>query len=481
MSRNPLVRSLFGSIKGQIFVVFAVTFISLAALTLLNLWNLSTVKSRLLLGDRYYDLLNNILEMRRFEKNFLFYDDVASIREGKYYIKLVDSIVSDLSSDIINITDQKTFEKFRGALGDYERLLGLYETEGKAAADPDQIRSRGKELTDLADQFLRVKQDRIRKALVEVSILPFPILGIFLLLMLLVIKLVSLGLLRPLEVLQTTIQGVASGNYSPTSYDGLQTDEMHGLIVAFNRMAQELEVNQEHLLQARKIAALGTFTAGIAHEINNPLNNISLTAETYLEEYADRMDAEAKELMHDILSQADRASEIVKNLLDFSRTERPDRVSIEPREIVRSTVALVKNQIMLAGIKLDVEIPEALPQVCGNLRGLQQVFMNLLLNSIQAMREGGTITISVAADQPDFVRFDVRDTGAGMEPETVEHIFEPFFTTKSAGRGTGLGLAVSYSIVKRHGGQIEVESEVGGGTVFRILLPTARAEELGTN
>ncbi len=291
MSRNPLVRSLFGSIRGQIFVVFAVTFISLAALTLLNLWNLSTVKSRLLLGDRYYDLLNNILEMRRFEKNFLFYDDVASIREGKYYIKLVDSIVSDLSSDIINITDQKTFEKFRGALGDYERLLGLYETEGKAVADPDQIRSRGKELTDLADQFLRVKQDRIRKALVEVSILPFPILGIFLLLMLLVIKLVSLGLLRPLEVLQTTIQGVASGNYSPTSYDGLQTDEMHGLIVAFNRMAQELEVNQEHLLQARKIAALGTFTAGIAHEINNPLNNISLTAETYLEEYADRMDA----------------------------------------------------------------------------------------------------------------------------------------------------------------------------------------------
>ena len=389
MSRNPLVRSLFGSIKGQIFVVFAVTFISLAALTLLNLWNLSTVKSRLLLGDRYYDLLNNILEMRRFEKNFLFYDDVASIREGKYYIKLVDSIVSDLSSDIINITDQKTFEKFRGALGDYERLLGLYETEGKAAADPDQIRSRGKELTDFADQFLRVKQDRIRKALVEVSILPFPILGIFLLLMLLVIKLVSLGLLRPLEVLQTTIQGVASGNYSPTSYDGLQTDEMHGLIVAFNRMAQELEVNQEHLLQARKIAALGTFTAGIAHEINNPLNNISLTAETYLEEYADRMDAEAKELMHDILSQADRASEIVKNLLDFSRTERPDRVSIEPREIVRSTVALVKNQIMLAGIKLDVEIPEALPQVCGNLRGLQQVFMNLLLNPYRPCAKGG--------------------------------------------------------------------------------------------
>ena len=109
------MRWLFGSIKGQIFIVFAVTFISLSALTLLNLWNLSTVKGRLLLGERYYDLLNNILEMRRFEKNYLFYNDVASIQEGRYYLQLIDSIVSDLSGDIINITDRKTFEKFRGS------------------------------------------------------------------------------------------------------------------------------------------------------------------------------------------------------------------------------------------------------------------------------------------------------------------------------------------------------------------------------
>src|SRR5208337_1622280 len=118
-----------------------------------------------------------------------------------------------------------------------------------------------------------------------------------------------------------------------------------------------------------------------------------------------RMDAEAKELMHDILTQSDRACEIVKSLLDFSRTEHPARSSIEAKEIVRSTVALVKNQIMLAGIKLDLEIPEALPPVRGNLRSLQQVFMNLMLNSIQAMPNGGTITVRVAPAGPDFVRF----------------------------------------------------------------------------
>jgi signal transduction histidine kinase len=294
--------------------------------------------------------------------------------------------------------------------------------------------------------------------------------------MLLVMKLVSLGLLRPLKLLQSTIQGVAGGNYSPASYEGPQTDEIHGLIGAFDRMARDLEANQEHLLQARKMGAIGTFTAGVAHEINNPLNNISLTAETYLEEYGDTMGPDAKELIDDILIQSSRACEIVKNLLDFSRVEHPVRTKLDASEIIRSTAALARNQIKLSGINLDMDIPDALPSVYGSLRSLQQVFMNLLLNAIQAMPDGGSITISAAPDPPDFVRFEVRDTGVGMKPEDIEHIFEPFFTTKSVGQGTGLGLAVTYSIVKRHGGRIEVKSEIGRGTVFTIFLPVVEAE-----
>ena len=474
---SPTLRWLFGSIKGQIFIVFTVALISLSALTLLNLWNLTAVKGRLQKAERYYDLLNNILELRRFEKNYLFYNDDTSLQEGRYYLNRIDSLVAELSPDIMDITSRKTFEKFRDALDNYDGMLSHSETEGRAAANPDQMRRTGKELTDFADEFLRIKKDRIQKAIVNVLILPFAFLAVFLLLMLLVIKLVSLGLLRPLRLLQSTIQGVAKGEYSPASYEGLQTDEIHGLIGAFDRMARELEANQEHLLQARKMGALGTFTAGIAHELNNPLNNISLTAETYLEEYADEMDADARELINDILAQSERACEIVKNLLDFSRTERPDRTNLEAREIIGSTIALVKNQIMLGAIDLNLEIPDRLPPVHGSLRNLQQVFMNLLLNAIQAMPNGGSITISVAPAPPDFVRFDVRDTGMGMKPEAIEHIFEPFFTTKSVGHGTGLGLAVSYSIIKRHGGRIEVKSEVGSGTVFTILLPAAGKTE----
>jgi two-component system, NtrC family, sensor kinase len=166
----------------------------------------------------------------------------------------------------------------------------------------------------------------------------------------------------------------------------------------------------------------------------------------------------------------------VRNLLDFSRTERPAFNALRPADIVRSTVSLIRNQVMLAGVNLEVDAPEELPAVTGNLRNLQQVFMNLLLNAIAATPAGGNIRV-LAQDEPgDMVRLEVRDTGSGMSPETLQHIFEPFYTTKEVGRGTGLGLAVTYAIVKRHGGRIEAHSEPGQGSTFTVRLPKAPGE-----
>ncbi len=468
---------LLSSIKGQIFIVFALTFFSVFALMLVNLWSLSTVKTRLGLGERYYELLNDVLEVRRFEKNYLLYHDRDSLLEGTAYLKKIDSLASELSGDMIRVTGPDTFNSFVTNLKAYEQVMADYESSKNRPPEKEQIRLQGKALVDHAEQFLAIKQQRIEKALLQTSTVPFAFMAVFGILMILVMKLISAGLLRPLGVLEATTQRVAKGDYSPTSYQGLHTDEMFGLIQAFNRMAQELESNQEHLLQARKIAALGTFTAGIAHELNNPLNNISLTAETLIEEYREKLEPEAAELVNDILFQAERAGEIVSNLLNFSRTEKPAFESLDVKEVVRSTVALVKNQIMLAGIKLDLDLPEGLPPIHGHLRQLQHVFMNLLQNAIQAMPDGGTIAIGAHTSGPDFMRFDIRDTGVGIKPELLQHIFEPFFTTKSVGRGTGLGLAVGYSIVKRHGGRVDVSSEVGKGTVFSVFLPVARVGE----
>ncbi|EPR44263.1 integral membrane sensor signal transduction histidine kinase [Desulfovibrio sp. X2] len=467
--------SLYGSIKGQFLIVFALTFLSVSALTALNLWSLTTVKNRLLLGERYDDMVNDILEVRRFEKNFLLYGDPGNLEESGDYLRRIDAVVAELTPDIADVFGKEAMARFAASLAAYEETMTSLAPAGSKSRD--EIRAQGKDLLDQAMHFLTYKRERIHETIVRTSLLPFAFLAVFIFLMILVIKLVSQGLLRPLAVIRLTTARVARGDFSPIVYDAHRIGEVAGLIEAFNRMAHELEANQEDLLQARKIAALGTFTAGIAHELNNPINNISLTAETLLEEHGETLDEDGRELAGDIVVQAERAGDIVRNLLDFSRTEKPAFMNLAPINVARSTANLVKNQVMLSGVTLSLDVPEDLPRVRGNMRNLQQVFMNLLLNAMQATPSGGAIDFSARDAGDGHVRFDVRDTGQGIAAEVLEHIFEPFYTTKEVGRGTGLGLAVTYSIVKRHGGRIEVESEPGKGSTFKVYLPKAPPEE----
>ena len=472
--REGTLLNFFRSIKGKMFLVFALTFVSAGLLTVLNLFTMDTVKSRLLMGERYEFLLENILEVRRFEKNFLLYGDGASIEEGNSYLGRVGELVAELAPDIADVVGQQECASFKRALASYADSVRSFSAGTRA--NREEVRARGKALVDFAQSIIQTKRARIHSTLKRASVLPFAYLGVFLLLMVVIIKLISRGMLRPLDVIRVTTERVARGDFSPIPPDPGQMGEIAGLMGAFNRMAHELESNQEDLLQARKIAALGTFTAGIAHELNNPLNNISLTAEAFLEVHGEELDEDGAEMLADITTQAERASEIVKNLLDFSRTEHPTFVSLAPEDIVRSTVALVRNQVMLSGVRLEVSVPDHLPPVLGDLRTLQQVFMNLLVNAMQATPPEGVITLLAGADRSgDFVRFEVRDTGSGIPPEAVQHIFEPFFTTKEVGRGTGLGLAVTYAIIKRHGGRIDVKSEPGQGAVFSVYLPQVRS------
>ncbi|TVM31530.1 sensor histidine kinase [Oceanidesulfovibrio marinus] len=470
-SRYSRMRTFWRSIKGKIFLVFFSTFISVAALTLLNYWSMSMVTDRLHLLERYEDLLNNVLEVRRFEKNFLFYNDPTSLQESLEYLQRIDVIFEELGADIRQVIGNVAYRQLTGVFLVYEDIIE--EARDEPVAHQEQLRSLGKELVESADALLKNKRERIHRAVVRTSFIPFTSLVVFGLLMFLVVKLISRGLLVPLATIKVTTQRVARGDFRPISPTADQIEEIAGLIGAFNRMAQELEANQEDLLQARKIAALGTFTAGIAHELNNPINNISLSAETLGELYGEELDEDANEMVHDIIMQSERAGEIVKNLLDFSRTERPAFSPLQVLDVIDSTVTLIKNQLMVTGVTLDMDIPEDIPDIQGNLRNLQQVFMNLLLNAIQAMPGGGAITIAAREQGQKMVRIEVRDTGAGIDPKVLEHIFEPFFTTKEVGKGTGLGLAVMYSIVQRHGGRVEVKSEPGKGSVFAVILPRA--------
>lgn len=379
--------------------------------------------------------------------------------------------------DIAKVISEEQLQKFRSNLDSYKGMMeeSRDRIERKASQiEVEKIRAKGKELVDFSQNLLRIKRERIHRALARTLSIPIAFAGILVVLIILIFQLVVKNILKPLALIQRTTEDVARGNYIPVPYEARRRDEISELIAAFNKMAGEIDSRQEEVVQSRKIAAIGTFTSGIAHELNNPINNIYLTAETLLEEYSTLSDAEANELILDVLSQADRAGDIVKNLLDFSRSERPSFTDLSIAAVIDSTVKLVQNQIMVAGISLDKKIPGDMPAIRGNLRKLQHVFLNLLLNAIQAMSGGGSIVVQASQDSGDYLRIDVKDTGTGIKAEELEKIFDPFYTTKGVGRGTGLGLSLTYGIVKEHGGYIEVESEVGKGTTFSVYLPVLK-------
>jgi signal transduction histidine kinase len=460
----------FNSIKGKILTLFLVAFLVACGLTTLNVWTLAAVSDRLHLSERYDDLFNAILEARRYEKNLLIYGGAESLREGLQYLDQADAAVTDLGADIASVSGSSSLSAFQLALSQYRLEFTALGTSGDLAME--NARNTGKLLVGMAEELIRTKRDRINRTIFKVSLLPFAYLGVFLVFMAILIKVIAHSLLKPLGMIGQITERVAKGDFSPVDSGGQHIVEVSGLLDALNRMALELTAHQEDLLQARKIAALGTLTAGIAHEINNPLNNIVLSAEALLETQTDALDEDGREAAQDILAQAERAGEIVRNLLDFSRTEKAKFSPLAPDMVVKSSLSLLKNQIMISGLTMNVDVPHDLDMVAGNLRHLQQVFLNLLQNAVQATPAGGSIDI-LGRDASDFVSFCVRDTGKGIAPENLSHIFEPFFTTKEVGKGTGLGLAVTYAIIKRHGGRIEVESEPGQGTSFYVFLPKA--------
>ncbi|HEX8338673.1 MAG TPA: ATP-binding protein, partial [Pyrinomonadaceae bacterium] len=232
---------------------------------------------------------------------------------------------------------------------------------------------------------------------------------------------------------------------------------------------------EEQLQQREKLSSIGLLAAGVAHEINTPLTGVSSYTQMLLGMLADTDPKHA--LLQKIRRQTDRATGIVNNLLNFSRTGgATEFAEVNLARVLDDTLQLLEPQLRQSRVEIAREYATDLPRVYGNAGKLQQVFTNLLLNARDAIPDGGRITLRASgADDRDVLTVEVVDDGIGIAPENVARIYDPFFTTKGVGRGTGLGLAVSYGIVQEHSGHIAVESAPGRGTTFRITLPTAGA------
>lgn len=313
----------------------------------------------------------------------------------------------------------------------------------------------------------------------------------------------------PINTLVEATEMLASGDLSQRVH--VQTDaELERLALAFNTMCDSLEKSQKELelhnqtleekvrertqkleevqkqvIQSEKMAAVGQLAAGVAHELNNPLGGILGYAQFALEKLSSGQLQEKdfnafQRYLSDIELQARRCKMIVKNLLKFSRSsDKLEFDLVEVNAALEETFVFTSHQLGMKDIHLDVSLQPNLPKILGNVNLLQQVFTNILINSMQSMPEGGDLKVTTSFNPPvgEFggaVEITFTDSGIGIPEENRNKIFEPFFTTKKVGEGTGLGLSVSYGIIRDHGGDIKLASSVGAGSTFTVVLPIVR-------
>jgi two-component system, NtrC family, sensor kinase len=249
-----------------------------------------------------------------------------------------------------------------------------------------------------------------------------------------------------------------------------------GRLIIVDDITERIELESQ-LSQAEKLSSIGLLAAGVAHEVNTPLAVISSYAQMLTKQIND--DAKLGPLLDKITRQTFRASEIVNNLLNFSRTSATEFSAIDLNKIITETLALLEHQLKTSRIKVETSLYPELPMIHGNAGKLQQVFLNLFLNAKDAMAAKGG-TLSIATLNGDSVQVNIRDSGAGIEPENINKIYDPFFTTKNVpregqSRGTGLGLSVTYGIIQEHAGKIRVDSQPGQGTTFQLEFPMRKA------
>ena len=385
-----------------------------------------------------------------------------------------------------------------------KEVLGMAKAiynEEKCSAASCHFHPKGAKILGVLDVIvsLDTMHDQLAANRFKITILTLVMLGLVTVILVVITnELISL----PLKKLLWHTEKIAEGNLE-SSVEINSNDEIGELATAFDVMTRKLriarseledwgknletkvnertmELNhiQDQLIRSEKLASLGELVAGIAHEINNPLTGILIYSSLIKSDA--RIDEAFKVDLDVIVRETERCAKIVKGLLDFARESIPQKVWTALDSILDAALALVEHQSLFQSITIIKEYRQPLPQVLVDPNQVQQVFVNMIVNAGQAMQEGGTLTLTIGTNEDgEHVYATVADSGHGISEENLTKIFDPFFSTKE-NRGTGLGLSVSYGIINNHGGTIEVESCVGVGTKFTIILPR-EAEDQGVS
>ena len=472
LSARPTV-----SIRAKITLGFFLLFLLCAGASITSLITVSRISRKLQVMETVNRYAFEIQQARRFEKNFFLYN--TNLADALENVQNAREVLKTEGENIAAVIGRENFQTMTVHLDRYQGLLSSLKVPQPESAQrsgtPSQVegelRQYGAEMVfmayNLADKERRDVDEMIRLS----RLVPLLFLGMLLVLLIYETHFLVRQIVRPLNRFVDYTMRIARGDYTPIKPTRRYKDEFSQLGIAINWMMDQLHKHQEQYIQSRKMASIGTLTSGIAHELNNPLNNICITAESLIDDLDTISDEEKRRGLQDIYTQAERASGTVQNLLDFTRASPPAFASLSVHELLDSTLKLAGNEIKLNNIRLDYAPDQTEARVTGDFAQLQQVFINLVINAIQAMPKGGILSIDVREDA-EFVCIQVQDSGIGIPQSIVGQIFDPFFTTKE--NGTGLGLSTSYSIIRRHGGNIEVSSRLNEGSVFSVCIPRAK-------
>lgn len=468
------------TIRARLGIGLVIWLLGSLVVTVTMMHLMTRIKEKVQFLEAAQSYMFEIQQARRFEKNFLLYG--TNLDDALEHVRNASRVLVLEREDLVTVVGTPMVDAMADNLGRYEEVLSRLRSEEHAALAKDklelietELRELGSAMVSSAEQYVSKERHSVDAMLAFSQRIPIPFLIVLIFVAVYLLLFVGRQMLAPLSRMMEATRRIAEGDFTPITPKRRYHDEYSDLAMALNHMMYQLVQRQDLLVRAHKLKAVGTLTAGVAHELNNPINNIMITACLLEEDYQDYSEEERIDMIKDLVGESERAQRIVRNLLDFARETDPDIEPLDIQQLVEEVLRLASNQIKLAKVKVRGEVESQLPPVFGDAQQLKQVVLNHVLNAIDAMPDGGTLSISIdTSKNRDYLMVEIADTGTGIPPHQLDNIFDPFFTTKSKSKGTGLGLAVSLSIVKKHGGDISVRSRVGKGTAFTIILPAAK-------
>ena len=478
-------------IRDKLFLGFGLYLTLAVFFGILAYKDLGTISTHLRHLEISDDTTNALLEMRRYEKNYLLYRESSSLAEIASFLKTMKGSIEKIRPEMVKNIGADRVALLDRSLNEYEQLVGRFGMPEKQGGTADarrgdevaeeRIRSTAREIQVYVEENAKKERSDIDAILRISAVLLFVTLAVIVIAGTIINFQLAKSIVTPIQDLERITKKIARGDFSE-SIKVRGHDEIAALAESFNQMEDKLDQamtaldeiikklreKQSQLVEAEKLAGIGKLAAGIAHEINNPLTSV-LTFSNLMLEQCPPDDPRHKRLKL-MVKETDRARTIIRQLLNFGRESVLKPVKIDINRPVTEIAESLVAQEAFKDIELTMRLAEGLPVVYADPAQIGQVVLNILLNAVHAITPPGRIEVATALVK-DHIEIRFSDTGKGIPEEHLHKIFDPFFSTKSATKGTGLGLAVSYVIIKKHGGDIAVESAVGKGTTFIVRLP----------